>query len=337
MSAAGHDLPVYAPVRWLRSALIAAIRVYQLVVSPRARAGVPLRSRAARPTPIEAIARRGVDPRQLARAEPDRPLPSLGWLRLRPGALRSGSGPQPAARVRTFVHRAVALDDDAAAAAPKPPRRSDRGGFPPAPAPSSFRPRCAGTRGRACRRRSARGGGADRRPSSRSRSSGRSTSPSSRTRARRCATGSSFGTATATAIRSGSSVRDDALATAATPFTELVLGDLSQQVWRVESRSDTEVRFALGAQRRVSCTRRTRSPTTDTISGYALMCRTEPRRPIAPAFLVEMPLARAPGQRLPRAGRRGAARRRARDSAAREPGQRGLLRLGDREEGRRAG
>jgi YidC/Oxa1 family membrane protein insertase len=38
--------------------------------------------------------------------------------------------------------------------------------------------------------------------------------------------------------------RSDELATAVTPFSELAVGDLSQQNWRVESQSDTEVRFA---------------------------------------------------------------------------------------------
>jgi uncharacterized protein len=59
MSAAAPLFPVHAPVRWLRSALIAAIRVYQLVLSP-------VLAPACRFDPscstyaVEAIARRGV-------------------------------------------------------------------------------------------------------------------------------------------------------------------------------------------------------------------------------------------------------------------------------------
>ena len=83
--------------------------------------------------------------------------------------------------------------------------------------------------------------------------------------------------------------RDDALATAATPFTELALGDLSQQMWRVESRSDTEVRF--GWDRGGVSLRKTYQFSDD---GYDFRLRIDvsnhSQAAIAPAFLVEMPL-----------------------------------------------
>jgi YidC/Oxa1 family membrane protein insertase len=81
----------------------------------------------------------------------------------------------------------------------------------------------------------------------------------------------------------------DALATAVTPFTELALGDLSQQNWRVESESDTEVRFAW--QGRGVALRKTYQFSDD---GYDFRLRIDVSNggptPIAPTFLVELPL-----------------------------------------------
>jgi YidC/Oxa1 family membrane protein insertase len=83
--------------------------------------------------------------------------------------------------------------------------------------------------------------------------------------------------------------RDDALATAATPFSELALGDLSQQVWRVESRSDTEVRF--GWERGGVSLHKTYQFSDD---GYDFRLRIDVsnhgQAAIAPTFLVEIPL-----------------------------------------------
>jgi YidC/Oxa1 family membrane protein insertase len=88
--------------------------------------------------------------------------------------------------------------------------------------------------------------------------------------------------------------RDDALATATTPFTELALGDLSQQLWRVESRADTEVRFSL--ERSGVVLAKTYHFSDD---GYDFRLRIDVSNrgtaPISPKFLVEVPL-------LPRAG-----------------------------------
>ena len=116
--------------------------------------------------------------------------------------------------------------------------------------------------------------------------------------------------------------RGDPLATAATPFEELALGDLSKQVWRVESRSDTEVRFAW--ESRGVAVRKTFSFSDD---GYDFRLRIDVSNhgqvPIAPQFRVQLPLVERPGQRLPRAERDGARRRqrsstrRSRASAAR--------------------
>jgi YidC/Oxa1 family membrane protein insertase len=83
--------------------------------------------------------------------------------------------------------------------------------------------------------------------------------------------------------------RDDVLATTATPFADLALGDLSQQVWRVESRTDTEVRFAW--QRAGVSLRKTYHFSDD---GYDFRLRIDvsnnSQAAIAPTFLVEMPL-----------------------------------------------
>ncbi len=83
--------------------------------------------------------------------------------------------------------------------------------------------------------------------------------------------------------------RGDRLATGATPFAELALGDLSQQRWRVESRSDTEVRFAWEA--RGVAVRKTYAFSDD---GYDFRLRIDVSNrsaaPIAPMFLVELPL-----------------------------------------------
>ena len=81
----------------------------------------------------------------------------------------------------------------------------------------------------------------------------------------------------------------DAVATAATPFAELALGDLSKQPWRVENRSDTEVRFAWESHG--VALRKTFSFSDD---GYDFRLRIDVSNhgstAIAPAFLVEMPL-----------------------------------------------
>jgi YidC/Oxa1 family membrane protein insertase len=83
--------------------------------------------------------------------------------------------------------------------------------------------------------------------------------------------------------------RTDALATALTPFDELSVGDLSRQNWRVESRSDTEVRFAW--ESRGIAVRKTFTFSDD---GYDFNLRIDVSNrgeaPIAPAFLVELPL-----------------------------------------------
>jgi YidC/Oxa1 family membrane protein insertase len=83
--------------------------------------------------------------------------------------------------------------------------------------------------------------------------------------------------------------RDDALATVATPFEELALGDLSQQVWRVEQRSDTEVRFAW--ERSGVSLHKTYQFSDD---GYDFRLRIDVSNhgaaAIAPTFLVEVPL-----------------------------------------------
>jgi YidC/Oxa1 family membrane protein insertase len=87
---------------------------------------------------------------------------------------------------------------------------------------------------------------------------------------------------------------DDALATAATPFPELGLGDLSQQIWRIESQSDTEVRFSW--QRGGVLLRKTYAFSDD---DYDFRLRIDVSNnsaaPIAPAFGVELPI-------VPRAG-----------------------------------
>jgi YidC/Oxa1 family membrane protein insertase len=83
--------------------------------------------------------------------------------------------------------------------------------------------------------------------------------------------------------------RDDALATTATPFGELALGDLSQQVWRIEGRSDTEVRFVL--ERGGVSLRKTYQFSDD---GYDFSLRIDVSNQsgaaIAPTFLVEIPM-----------------------------------------------
>src|SRR5262249_58929123 len=84
------------------------------------------------------------------------------------------------------------------------------------------------------------------------------------------------------------------LATAATPCAELSVGDLSKQTWRVESRSDTEVRFVWESQS--VAVHKTYSFSAD---GYDFRLRIDVsnrgQAAIAPGFLVEMPL-------LPRSG-----------------------------------
>jgi len=88
--------------------------------------------------------------------------------------------------------------------------------------------------------------------------------------------------------------RGDPLATATTPFEELALGDLSRQVWRVESRSDTEVRFAL--ESRGVAVRKTFSFSDD---GYDFRLRIDVsnrgQAPIAPMFAVVLPIIERPG------------------------------------------
>ncbi len=83
--------------------------------------------------------------------------------------------------------------------------------------------------------------------------------------------------------------RGDAIATGATPFAELALGDLSKQIWRVESQSDTEVRFAW--ERGGVALRKTYVFSED---GYDFRLRIDVsnrgQAPIAPTFLVELPL-----------------------------------------------
>src|SRR5262245_5113494 len=83
--------------------------------------------------------------------------------------------------------------------------------------------------------------------------------------------------------------RGDPLATAVTPFTELELGDLSKQVWHVESRSDTEVRFAW--ERRGVAIRKTYSFSDD---GYDFKLRIDVSNrgeaPIEPKFAVRLPI-----------------------------------------------
>jgi YidC/Oxa1 family membrane protein insertase len=88
--------------------------------------------------------------------------------------------------------------------------------------------------------------------------------------------------------------RGDPLATAATPFEELALGDLSKQAWRIESRSDTEVRFAW--ESRGVAVRKTFTFSDD---GYDFRLRIDvsnrSQAPIAPAFSVLLPLVERPG------------------------------------------
>ena len=86
----------------------------------------------------------------------------------------------------------------------------------------------------------------------------------------------------------------DGLATASTPFPELGLGDLSQQTWRVETQSDTEVRFAW--QRGGVQLRKTYTFSDD---DYDFRLRidvsNQSAAPIAPAFSVEMPIVERAG------------------------------------------
>jgi YidC/Oxa1 family membrane protein insertase len=81
----------------------------------------------------------------------------------------------------------------------------------------------------------------------------------------------------------------DGSATAATPFPELGLGDLSKQVWRVESRSDTEVRFSWESHG--IAVRKIFSFSDD---GYDFVLHIDVSNhgpaSIAPTFLVELPL-----------------------------------------------
>ncbi len=82
---------------------------------------------------------------------------------------------------------------------------------------------------------------------------------------------------------------DDPFATAATPFPELGLGDLSERVWRVESKSDTEVRFSI--ERGGVTVRKTYAFSDD---GYDFTLLIDVSNgsgdAIGPAFLVEMPI-----------------------------------------------
>jgi YidC/Oxa1 family membrane protein insertase len=88
--------------------------------------------------------------------------------------------------------------------------------------------------------------------------------------------------------------RGDSTATAVTPFTELGAGDLSQQAWRVESRSDTEVRFAW-TNHDVAV----RKTFAFSDGGYDFRLRidvsNQGQAAISPSFLVEMPLLPRPG------------------------------------------
>ena len=86
----------------------------------------------------------------------------------------------------------------------------------------------------------------------------------------------------------------DAVPAAATPFRELGPGDLSQRIWRVESRTDTEVRFSTESDGVV--VRKTWSFPED---GYHFELRIDvsngSERTIAPAFLTEWPFEKRPG------------------------------------------
>jgi YidC/Oxa1 family membrane protein insertase len=88
--------------------------------------------------------------------------------------------------------------------------------------------------------------------------------------------------------------RGDPLASATTPFAELSLGDLSRQVWRVDSRSDTEVRFSW--ESRGVTVRKTFSFPDD---GYDFRLRIDVsnggQTTIAPVFGVQLPILERPG------------------------------------------
>jgi hypothetical protein len=192
------------------------------------------------PYAIEAIARRGVirgagSPARIGRCHP------WGGFRLRPGALRSDVDRNLLlAFALSFVVLSVWTMMQPPPHPKPPPRRPDGGrAAPTAPSPSPGSPvpaRCASAEPRSARRRPA------------------AVESIAIERPLYLAELSSQGAAlrdwelTQYRDRHGDPIRlasrDDALATAATPFDELALGDLSQQVWRVESRSDTEVRFA---------------------------------------------------------------------------------------------
>ena len=168
-------------------------------------------------------------------------------------------------------------------------------------------------------------------PCSRSRSRARSTSRSCRVRAHRCAIGSSRDTTTGTATRSDWS----AAATArycGHAVRELELGDLSKQVWRVESRSDTEVRFAWES-RGVAIRRTSRSPTTVRFQATHRCVKSGPG-PDCAEFAVS---SRSSSDRVTTSASRARARSspEARVHAAREPRQRGDVRVVHGEEGGR--
>src|SRR5262245_34593099 len=88
---------------------------------------------------------------------------------------------------------------------------------------------------------------------------------------------------------------DDPVAGAATPFEELALGDLSKRAWRIESRSDTEVRFAWES-RGVAVRKTFTFPDDD---GYEFKLRIDVSNPgeasIAPQFGVLLPIVERAG------------------------------------------
>jgi YidC/Oxa1 family membrane protein insertase len=83
--------------------------------------------------------------------------------------------------------------------------------------------------------------------------------------------------------------REDPLAAASTPFPELGLGDLSRRIWRVDSKSDTEVRFSF--ERGGITVRKTYAFSDDGYDFTLLIdVSNQSDSAIGPAFLIEWPI-----------------------------------------------
>ena len=248
------------------------------------------------------------DPRRPPRGSADRAVSSLGRLRLRPGALRWIATSCSRSRSRFVVLSVWTMMQPA----PRPKPASAPQAEMPAPA---LAPGFAGSGGSRARAAEPAEQGSPPAPREVDSDHPPALPRGALERGRRAVgTGSSRGTGTGTAIRCGSWSRGDPLATAVTPFEELALGDLSKQMWRVESRSDTEVRFVW--ERRGVAIRKTYSFSDD---GYDFRLRIDVSKQRRGADRAEVRRSaadpRATGQRLPRAGRDRA--RRAGSSASR--------------------